>query len=374
MDEPLRILQVIETGGPGGAETVFAQLASGLRERGHAVHCLTRAGSWLPAELERRGLPSSRWSSSGAFDLSMLQRLRSLMRRERIEVVHAHLFDGAVYATMAARSLGIPSVVTLHGQVDVRHGGWKADVKGWLLRRCATRVVMVSDALRRELAEPLGLESPQVTVVHNGVEDRLHDLSESHASSPSPPHHGSRIIAIGNIRPAKDYPTLIAAFAQLHARDPRVHLDVVGEPDRGSLFSQIQSQVDSLGLRDAVTFHGFLPDPATLLGRADVFVLASSREGFSLATIEAMLASVPVVCTRSGGPEEIVSDGATGMLVPVGDPEALCVAVERVLRDKPLYSAIAARARASALERFSITAMLDRYESLYESIARPRRY
>jgi len=179
-----------------------------------------------------------------------------------------------------------------------------------------------------------------------------------------------RLIAIGNIRKPKDYPTLLAALARLQRQFPGVQLDIVGQRDRDGLYEALQEQVIALGLSEAVMFHGFVTDPTSLLVAADCFVLASSEEGFSLATIEAMLVGVPVVATRSGGPQEILRDGETNVLVPVRDPDALADGLVRVLGgERHEIERMVAAARSDAALRYSEQAMVQRYEELYREVA-----
>ena len=364
---PLRVLQVIETGGPGGAETVFADLSAGLRERGHTVQCLVAPGSWLPDTLRERGLSVEPLVSGGAFDVALLRSLIALIRRERIELVHAHLFEGALYAAMAAQLARIPSVATLHGQVDVARGGWRSAIKRRIFGASIGAVVTVSDALRRDLAPVLPLPAHRLLVVPNGVAMR----PWSSVSPRTAAQRTARLIAVGNIRAPKNYPLLLEAVALLRQSVPTVHLDVLGEPDPGGLFAALQAQVEALGLHGAVTFHGFVADPTPLLMQADAFVLASSQEGFSLATIEAMQAGVPVVATRSGGPEEILRHGETGLLVPVNDAVALADAIGQVLRDTALAERLTAAARDDAVRRFSLDSMVSAYEQLYRRLLQP---
>lgn len=362
----MRVLQVIETGGPGGAETVLARLASGLARRGHLVHCVVANGSWLPAELEKRQVSVALFPQGGkALDCSMLSFLREQMRSHQADVVHAHLFDGSLYAGLAARLEGVPCVTTLHGQVDVPRSGAKSAIKRAFFRRLVSRVVAVSETLRSQLKTALALHATDFVVIANGVP--LPPWAPPERGDGAPP----RLIAIGNIRRPKDYPTLLSALARLREEMPNVQLDIVGQPDRDGLYETLQTQVGALGLSDAVTFHGFVSDPAKLLAAADCFVLASSEEGFSLATIEAMLAGVPVVATRSGGPQEILRDGETGVLVPVRDPEVLAAGLARVLSgDRHEIGRMVAAARLDAERRYSEEAMVQRYEQLYREVVR----
>ena len=362
----LRILQIIETGGPGGAETVFAQLATGLRDRGHEVFTIVGEGSWLPQEMRRRGFTPHVVPRSARSVGSFVTHVASTIRREQIGVVHAHLFDGSMYASFAARLTGTPIISTLHGQVDLRHGGVKQRSKHLLFRAFVTHVVAVSEALKRDLQPTLKLRDERFSVVHNGLERSLQpgvptgrpDLS---ASAVRP----FRLIAVGNIRPAKDYGTLLGTVRILLDRGLNVMLDVVGQPDSHGLYEQLLSFCATHRLENAVCFRGFLADPAPVLSTADVFVLASSKEGFSLATIEAMAAGIPVVATRSGGPEEIIRHEETGILVPTQDSAALADAIEALLRNPARREHLAAMATVDVRHRFSVQHMVSSYERLY---------
>lgn len=166
----LRILHLIETGGPGGAETIFSQLSSGLQERGHSVQCVVGDGNWLPEELRRRGLSPDVLDPHALSPVSMLARLRSLLRRERFDLVHAQLFDGSVYAALAAAGSRMPVISTLHGQVDVQAGGLKQTLNLAIYRKLTSRVITVSDALQRDLQTILHIPADRIEVVHNGVD------------------------------------------------------------------------------------------------------------------------------------------------------------------------------------------------------------
>jgi glycosyltransferase involved in cell wall biosynthesis len=362
----MRILQLIETGGPGGAETVFANLATALRDRGHHVHCMVGDGSWLPAELRSRDLNTELLVPGASVDLGLLRAIRTAIRRERIDVVHAHLFDAAVYAAVASSLEGCRCVVTLHGQVDVKRRGLRTWIKRELIRANADTVTTVSNALRRDIASVIHLPSDRLIVVPNGVQQK----SATSGEDPIPQYQDDgavqRVVAVGNIRRPKNYPLLLEAFSLVLRVRPGTRLHIVGQEDRDGLFNSLRTRAEQQDLAGAVVFHGFVREPHSILRGADAFVLASLQEGFSLATIEAMLAGVPVVATRSGGPEEILEDGHTGLLVPVNDAAGLASSLLRVLSDDPFARSLAAAARADASARFSLDAMVDHYLRIYE--------
>jgi glycosyltransferase involved in cell wall biosynthesis len=175
-------------------------------------------------------------------------------------------------------------------------------------------------------------------------------------------------VAVGNIRRPKNYPLLLQAFSLIHAREPRARLSIVGQEDTEGLYESLLAQARQLGIAEHVTFHGFVANPDTILASADCFVLASSQEGFSLATIEAMLSGVPVVATRCGGPEEIVQHDVTGLLVPVNDAHALSAAVLDLFSQPERGQTLRERAFADATGRFNVAEMCRQYERLYQSL------
>ena len=148
-------------------------------------------------------------------------------------------------------------------------------------------------------------------------------------------------------------------------RRPETRFAIVGEGS-GDLQQRLLARRDHLGLADVVTFAGFRGDVDAVLGATDIYWITSSFEGFSLSTLEAVAAGVPVVATRSGGPEEIVEDGESGILVDPEAPGQLCDAVLRLIeRGVP---AEGARRRKGNVERFSTEAMIANYARLYEEL------
>jgi glycosyltransferase involved in cell wall biosynthesis len=373
----MHILQVIETGGPGGAETVFARLAAALRTEGHTVTAVVGSDDWLARQLRRSGCPVVVHSGHGTLDLAFVRLLRRLMRDA--DVVHSHLFGATVYAAIAAAGTGVPVVGTLHGHADLQGDGLRLAVKRAVLRHGCARLTAVSDNLARHAAELLAFPAARVRVVHNGV--AANGVAANGSADPGIPaalttesvvQSGPVVGALGNIRPSKDYPTLLRALALLVDRHPNVRLEIAGAPDDSGLYESIQLLADSLALTSRVTFRGFVESPATFLAGCDVFALSSSHEGFSLATVEAMLAGVPVVATRSGGPEEILRDAETGLLVPTANPAALAAAIADTLENRDASQRRTLAARTAALERFTVDAMLRSYLNIYRDVTELR--
>jgi glycosyltransferase involved in cell wall biosynthesis len=213
-----------------------------------------------------------------------------------------------------------PSISALPAFVHIRFG------RHIYLR--SNGVVAVSHGVKESLSQRTGLNPDTVAVIHNPVRA----LDPSVRADPFIAGWlGSgrvTIIAVGSLKAAKDFPSLIAAFARLrHVR--KAQLLILGE---GSLRGELEAQVESLGLRDFVLMPGFVDDPYPYLAKADLFVLSSAWEGLPGVLIEALVAGVPVVSTDCpSGPAEILENGKYGRLVPVGDPEALAAAMAEAL-------------------------------------------
>jgi glycosyltransferase involved in cell wall biosynthesis len=178
------------------------------------------------------------------------------------------------------------------------------------------------------------------------------------------------VVAIGNIRPAKDYATLIRAIGILRDRGMSLRMRIAGQPDQQGLYEELNALTSALGLDAMVSFLGFVADPTALLAESDLFVLSSKAEGFSLAIVEAMLAGTPIVATASGGPESIIRSGVTGILTAVGSPDALADSMATLLRDPREADRLAIAAQLDATQRFTIDGAVDAYVQLYESALR----
>jgi glycosyltransferase involved in cell wall biosynthesis len=130
---------------------------------------------------------------------------------------------------------------------------------------------------------------------------------------------------------------------------------------------------DELGLAEAAVFTGARDDISSVMAGFDIYALSSRSEGFSLSTIEAMASGLPVVATRCGGPEQILDDGATGLLVENGSAEAIAGAIDRLRRNPAERARIGRAAREAVLSRYSVEAQVRAYEGLYERTLIPRR-
>jgi glycosyltransferase involved in cell wall biosynthesis len=362
-----KLLHLIDTGGPGGAETIFRDIVFGLPgDRWHSVSVVPRKG-WLYDALIDRGVDPIVLSAESCGRWAYLTQLRRLIHHHRIDLVHSHLLGAGLYGSLATLGAPVPVLSTFHGLPDFSGRPFAVAGKVKILARKGNRVVFVSEHLRRSVLARWYVPSSRVEVIHNGVQ--LGALSptgsERHELGARP---GDFLIgAVGNLRPAKDYGTLLRAVAEVRQSGCPVRLAIIGAGG-GELEHELMKLRSSLQLDDQVSFMGFRADAHRLISAVDLFVLSSSTEGFSLSTVEALWLGRPVIATRCGGPEEIVRDGVTGVLVPPGDPKALAVQMRRLLDHPQLRMELGARGARDVRDRFSIERMISSYTRIYNDM------
>lgn len=364
----IRVLHVIDTGGPGGAETVFLQAAAHLDPSRFESVAIVGGAGWLAKQLRERALTPQIMPAKGSFNFRYLIELLRAVRRHKIDVILAHLYGSAVYASMVGELLSVPVVSVLHGHSDVPDVERLSSLKARIIRRGSRKVIFVSDHLEEHLRQRFRLAAAQCAIIPNGVDSRVFrpGRDQTLRAELGLSDDTALVGAIGNIRKPKAYDVLLRAARTLVDHSRRFHLVIAG--DRGNaLGGQLQQLSCELGIETHVTFLGLRPDVSRILRNLDVFVLSSHTEGFSIACIEAMACGIPIVATRSGGPEQIL-EGAAGLLVPTGDSEALAFAIEEVLSSKDLAASLTASATRRVHERYSLTTMLSRYEAVLESV------
>lgn len=364
------ILHLIDTTGPGGAETVFINLLKELQQTRFRNVVVLRGDGWVAEQVRRIGITPRFIDSKGSFNLGYIRGLRRLMIEEGVDLIHAHLLGSNVYGALLALICRKPMIATFHGAVDVAAGERFLRAKFGIIGWGSSAIVCVSKRLQEELAERSSLPARKLHLIYNGVDPQL--FCKAPASGLKEELdlavETNLVVSIGNIRPAKGYEHLVEAAIKMVKLDPNTHFVVVGH-QRPALFEKLKEQIQRAPEQPRIHWLGFRQDVVNVLRQADIFLLPSTSEGFSISTVEAMMAGVPIIATRSGGPEEIISDGESGLLVPTEDPDAIVNAIQR-LKDSTLKHQITERALESAKSRFSLESMLHSYQGLYERFIR----
>ena len=362
------VMHLIETGGPGGAESIFTELANSLDLDGARPLVVVPREGWLSENLRQLGIQPLILGPRGPLSLRYVWQLVRSARRHETRLIVSHLAGASTYAAMVGLITRIPVIAILHGPTDLRYAGRMATVRRWLLNHGCAAIVAVSSSTREALVE-FGLRENSITLVRNGVDTEayspghMNDLRAELGLKPDDLLVG----AVGNIREPKAYDILLNAAHFVSQTTRNCHFVIVGEGRQEALRS-LEDLRRSLHLDGRVHFAGFRQTSANLYRNFDVFVSSSSSEGLSLAFLEAMACGLPVVATRSGGPQEVIDPGISGLLVPVADPAALAEALSQALRDPELRGRLGDAARAQVVDAFSKTAMLREYRAICRNV------
>lgn len=323
------------------------------------------------------GVRTLRWNGWGVNKWKRLRAAVYVNRARRLleeyerrfgapDLVHAHSHLWAGYAAAdwcAAR--GVPLVVSEHRGMLVARNGEPPALPKWILRHLrrglevAAVTALVSEAQRPTLAPLVDRPEEKLRVVPNFVDGEVFPLSARNGDAGPT----TRVVSVGNLKPEKGFDVLIRAFAALRASREDVELTVVGDgPER----TRLESLARDLGVAGAVVFRGSLSKEALReeYGRADVFALGSRRESFGIVLLEAGASGLPVVASRSGGPETIVSENM-GALVEPEDVAGFAAALERVVArrvDRVARQAI----RESVLGRYGKDVVVDQILGVYQ--------
>lgn len=352
---PLRVCHVSLTLKTGGLERLLADMARhhdrclcemefiALREVGRFAEVIRDAGCRIHVFR-----PAGRW---GQF-----QQLVQAFRNGQYDVVHTHNTYPHLYATLAARWVGIPVVLqTRHGQ---RAGhGWKSRLQYRWAAKLVDRIVAVSHDAEKLTVTHDGIPARKVQTIWNGI-----DLDDFEFRGPS---SAPVAISVARLSQEKDFPTLLQAMKLALTQVPDLKLRLVGDgAERGAL----ESLTRALGLTESVEFLGDCRDVPDQLAQAALFVSSSLTEGISLTLLEAMAVGLPVVATSVGGNPEIIVDGVTGKLVPPREPAQLAQALVEVCQHPERWQTWGLAGRQRVETNFDVRRMVADYQRLYAEL------
>jgi glycosyltransferase involved in cell wall biosynthesis len=380
VSQPRVLFHIVNSLRPAGAEQfVVNMLRYHDRSRYFPVCICSRAplGSHLEAAVEQMGVPLY-FLEVTEKRLHWVQdpKLDALFKKYRPTIVHTHL-GGIVYAFVLTMKYRTPvRVHTLHS-VAAHEMGMGPSRRVRLLAFRFRVGSFVPVAIAEEVARTFETlyNYPNPILIPNGVSidafspDR--EVRQRVRRELEVEPQTLVFVHVGRFAAVKNHEMLVAAFAQLVGQQPLLtELWLVGD---GELREAVQHQVRALGIESRVRFLGVRSDIPDLLRAADVFVFPSRWEGNPLSVMEAMATGLPVIATAVGGVPELVEDGASGILIPNEDRDALVAAMQRMVEQPDLRVQMGQAARCRAVERFDIRQTVRAYEALYEEILQRKR-
>ena len=362
----------------GGSGAVATELGLQLAERGHEIHFISYAQPFRLIhfheglffhEVEVSRYPLFEYPP---YSLALAVSMHEVARDHDLDLFHVHYAIPHATTGWIAREMvheeggRVKLVTTLHG-TDITLVG--QDPSYWSITKFSIErsdgLTAVSEYLQRETYEAFRCPECAIHVIPNFIDPAVYSRERYECQRGALAADDEKVVMhISNFRRVKRIGDIVRVFDRI-ARSTPARLILVGDgPDR-QLASDLARE---LGREEQVTFLGKIESVAELLACADLFLLPSEEESFGLVALEAMASGVPVVGSSGSGLAEVVIDGVTGRLHPVGDVEAMAASAVELLTDPVRWKEASRAARQSAVERFSADRIVPQYERYYEEV------
>ena len=353
----------------GGAENLLLSILRKLDAEAFSsvVCCIGERGA-LGEQIMAMGFPLTELHllNKGGADGRIVTALVDLIQRERIDLVHSHLYHANFYGRLAARKAGVPAVASIHNTYT-KHK-WHRQLANWYLARHTTAIIAGSEEIKQDVVRYDHVPEALVEVIPNSV-----DLTRSHSSLSREqarerlgvPEGAIVLGTVGRLEEQKGHRYLIEAFSLLRQSGMDAYLLLVGDGREAQALKGLSA---SLGLEQRVKFLGTRSDLGDLFRAMNLFVMPSLWEGLSLAMLSAMAAGIPVVATSVGGVRQVLGDDEYGFTVPSGDATALASRIQACLGTPDEMARMGEKGRRQIYENYSDEAMVRRLEAVYERV------
>jgi glycosyltransferase involved in cell wall biosynthesis len=375
----LRLAYLAARLNPGGAERQMLSLAERLPKDRFAVDFLTLLGAGLYDDrarasgarvhhLGRLVPPEASISVKAVNRATKTWAYLSTVSRRRYDIVDAWLYPTDVLAALARPLTRTPVVMAGQRNIDPQDqfGAFERIVSSTVRRMID--VVVANSAAAADHAAANGVDPTRIRIIRNGVLIPDRQPAAERAARRAELGAGPDDVFIGcvaNYRYVKRLDVLVEAVAPLIREGLPIRLELIGD---GPMRAELERWVRDAGIETHTCLHGPLPSPEPYYGAFDITVQSSEREGLPNVLLEAGAAGRAMVATAAGGSSEIVIDGQTGLLVPIGDPAALGAAVRRLVLDPELRDRLGEAARAHVERMFGMDRFVQEFATLYESL------
>jgi len=369
--EPVRVLYIVDQlTEMGGAERLLVKMIRSLpkeRFRCSVVTFQIDCGLFSSMPCDVRVLPLRKSYNAQALRLSL--ELRRFIRSEGVSIVHTFFETADLWGGLVSRLSRVPIILSSRRDMGILRRP-KHALAYRFVNPLFTRVLAVSEEVRRCCIEVDHLRPERVETVYNGVEFPSFPLESRDACRErlGLSHFKEIVLTIGNIRRVKGIDIFLRAAANVCKSHPSALFVIVGDNHDPVHFNELNELISELGISRNVLLYGPSEDVGRFLAACDIFCLPSRSEGFSNALIEAMGAGVPCVATRVGGNVEAIEHNRSGVLVPSEDATALSSAIDELLDDPTRARVLGREARETVHARFSHEAMMTHLTNIYERL------
>lgn len=363
--DPVRIGYLISHLKVGGTQQHLWEVLRRL-DRSHfspRVYCLKRHGAMVN-EIERLGVEVEDLAIGNSLvaprSIARLLAFARELRRCRMELLHCYLPEANFFGAIAGRIARVPVVLVSKRSLEPQNS-----LKRILLSRlgdaCANAVLVNSKEVWRYAVESEGCRADKLRLLVNGIDVGRYEEASNNGARVGEPVVGTVL----RLEEVKGPQFFVAAAGLISAEMPQARFVVVGD---GSLRPSLECHQAVLALGDRIQFSGERKDVHDILPTFSVFLLPSLVEGMSMALLEAMAASRPIVATRVGGNIDLIQDGENGLLVSPGEPEEMARAALRLLRNPQWARQLGQSARTAAMKHHSADGMVQELKGIYEDL------
>ena len=362
----MKLVLVISTMTSGGAERVLSTLAGCWARQGRDVTLITTHDDGNPpfytldpAVKHRPILLSDIPGGGYVSNVKRVRALRAMIKDEAPDLVVSFLDYTNILVLLACRGLSVPVIVSerLDPRIHRLSPVWNTMRR--LLYPGAAVLVNQTEAAASWFR---GWMKDKIRIVPNPVPPPPDDDAPPELDLPHP-----SLVAMGRLHPQKGFDTLLRAMRIVHDRRSDLHLTILGE---GDLRGELEALRNELGLRDVVALPGRVKRPHAVLRQAKIFIMSSITEGFPNVLCEAMSVGLPVISTDCpSGPAEIIAEERSGLLVPVGDPEALAAAIVTLMGDEDRRHSMGEAGRA-IVKAYALERVLELWDEVLRQAAR----
>jgi glycosyltransferase involved in cell wall biosynthesis len=362
----VKILQVTTHFNTGGISRYILTLAEALALKGAEV-IVASSGGDLEKALVKSRIPHRRLRMNTKFEFGPKALLAGfniarIVRREKIDIIHAHTRVSQVAASIASIMTGVPYVTTCHGFFKKRARG--------LLDTWGRKVIAISGAVEKHLRGDLDVDGSRIALIYSGIDAaafarrylpyEVAAMKKKAGLKPAPV-----VGTIGRLSSVKGQKFLVEAMKNIVAERPDTQCLIVGN---GPEESTLKALTVSLGLRSSIRFIESCADTREYLAMMDIFVFPSVMEGLGIALLEALASERACIASKIGGIEDIITDGLSGVLVDVGNSSGIAVAAIRLLQNESLRNKLGAEGARLIKDRFDSGIMAGKVLGLYREV------